>query len=98
MKVIRLIEFTGGPALIEADAPEPRPGRDELLIRISAAGVTTAELQWYPTLHNKQGQDRVGAIPCHEFSGVVEDGGQDVGSLEIGQEVFGMNDWYAGGA
>jgi NADPH:quinone reductase-like Zn-dependent oxidoreductase len=49
-------------------------------------------------LHDKQGQDRVGAIPCHEFSGVVEDGGQDVGSLEIGQEVFGMNDWYAGGA
>jgi NADPH:quinone reductase-like Zn-dependent oxidoreductase len=75
--------------LAEAEIPRPQAGPGELLIRVCAAGVTTTELQWYPTLHSKSGEKRMGAIPCHEFSGVVADGGQ---------EVFGMNDWFADGA
>jgi NADPH:quinone reductase-like Zn-dependent oxidoreductase len=34
----------------------------------------------------------------HEFSGVVAAIGDGVGCLEIGREVFGMNDWFADGA
>jgi D-arabinose 1-dehydrogenase-like Zn-dependent alcohol dehydrogenase len=33
---------------------------------------------------------RAGAIPGHEFSGMVAAIGEDVGSLELGREVFGM--------
>jgi len=40
----------------------------------------------------------MGAVPCHEFSGVVAAMGEDAGSFQIGQDVFGMNDWYADGA
>ncbi len=98
MRVIRLAESAQGATLVEADAPQPRPGPDELLIRVCAAGVTPTELLWYPTSHTKTGEKRVGAIPGHEFSGVIEDVGEDVGSLEIGQEVFGLNDWFADGA
>jgi len=79
-------------------APQPQPDRDELLIRVCAAGVTPTELLWYPTLHTKFGKTRSGAIPGHEFSGVVAATGEDVGSLELGQEVFGMNDWFSDGA
>jgi NADPH:quinone reductase-like Zn-dependent oxidoreductase len=79
--------------LAEADVPRPQPGPTELLIRVCAAGVTKTELQWYPTLHTKTGEKRVGAIPCHEFSGVV-----DAGDAATGREVFGMNDWFADGA
>jgi len=79
-------------------APQPRPGRNELLIRVCAAGFTATELSWYPTSHRKTGEVRVDAVPAHEFSGVVADAGEEVGSLEIGREVFGMNDWYADGA
>ncbi len=56
------------------------------------------ELGWYPTSHSKTGAQRDGAVPAHEFSGVVASVGQGVGSLEIGREVFGMNDWYCDGA
>jgi NADPH:quinone reductase-like Zn-dependent oxidoreductase len=98
MKIVRLAGSTQPPTLIEEDAPEPRPGQGELLIRVCAAGVILTELSWYPTSHCKTGEARIGAVPSHEFSGVVEDVGEDVGRLEIGHEVFGMNDWYSEGA
>jgi NADPH:quinone reductase-like Zn-dependent oxidoreductase len=98
MRTMRLTDFPQGPALVEADEPQPRCGPGELLIRVRAAGVTPTELLWYPTLHTKTGDRRAGAVPGHEFSGVIEDVGADVGSREIGQEVFGMNDWFADGA
>lgn len=63
-----------------------------------AAGVTSAELGWYPTSHLKSGEARTAAVPCHEFSGIVETVGDGVGQLEVGQEVYGMNDWYQDGA
>src|SRR5689334_12029710 len=73
-------------------AAVPRPGNGELLIRVYAAGVIPTELSWYPTAHRKSGETRQGAVLGHEFSGIVTAVGEDVGSLEIGVEVFGMND------
>jgi NADPH:quinone reductase-like Zn-dependent oxidoreductase len=89
MRAMRLTETPEGQMLAEADVPCPQPDPGELLICVCAAGVTKTELEWYPTSHTKTGEKRAGAIPCHEFSGVVADGGQ---------EVFGMNDWFADGA
>ncbi len=43
----------------------------ELLIRISAVGITRTELQGYPNTHTRSGEVRRHAIPMHEFSGVV---------------------------
>ena len=91
---MRLVDST----LVESDVPRPQPGRGELLIRVYAAGVTTSELLWLPTLHSKTGEKRVGAVPGHEFSGVIAGTGEGVNALAIGQEVFGMNDWFADGA
>jgi NADPH:quinone reductase-like Zn-dependent oxidoreductase len=54
-------------------------------------------MQWYPTTHTKTGEDRHRAIPGHEFSGVVAAVGADTDGV-VGQEVFGMNDWFAEGA
>ncbi len=98
MKAMRFVQTAEGPGLVEGDAVQPAPGTGEVLVRVRAAGVTTTELLWSPTSHNKDGSARVGAIPGHEFSGVVAGVGDDVGSVEIGQQVFGMNDWYADGA
>lgn len=98
MRIMHLTDSALGLSLVEATAPRPKPGPDELLIRVHAAGVTTAELQWYPTLHDRSGGKRHGAVPSHEFSGVVVGVGRDVSALEIGQEVFGMNDWFDDGA
>jgi len=98
MKIICLADSVQPAALIQADAPQPGPGRGELLIRVCAAGFTSTELSWYPTSHRKTGEARKGAVPAHEFSGVVVAVGEDVGALEMGREVFGMNDWYSNGA
>jgi NADPH:quinone reductase-like Zn-dependent oxidoreductase len=94
---VRAISYTKS-ALLESRAPEPQPGTGELLIRVRAAGITPTELLWYPTTHTKGGAARDAAVPCHEFSGVVAAVGDTVGTLEIGHEVFGMNDWFAEGA
>ncbi len=86
------------PALVPDSAATPEPGAGELLVRVCAAGVTPTELGWYPTLHTKSGEQRTGAIPGHEFSGVIATVGHGVGCLEVGREVFGMNDWFTDGA
>jgi NADPH:quinone reductase-like Zn-dependent oxidoreductase len=98
MKVFRLSEVSGKQVLIDATMPRPQAGRGELLIRVFAAGVTPTELLWYPTTHTKAGETRSGAIPGHEFSGVVEETAGDAAVGAVGDFVFGMNDWFADGA
>lgn len=84
--------------LKEENSPAPIPAKGEVLVRVHAAGIIPTEAQWYPTHHTRTGEKRTGAVPAHEFSGVIAATGEDVGTLEIGREVFGMNDWYSDGA
>jgi NADPH:quinone reductase-like Zn-dependent oxidoreductase len=98
MKTIRLYDSEKPPVLVVENAPQPQPRRGELLIRVYAAGVTPTELLWYPTTHNKDGEKRSRAVPGHEFSGVIAAVGEDTAGFEIGQEVYGMNDWFSDGA
>jgi len=95
---MRFNDSFDAPALVADMVPTPHPGRGEMLIRVCAAGVTRTELLWYPTTHTRGGGKRTGAIPGHEFSGVVEGVGEDLDQNHIGREVFGMNDWFADGA
>jgi len=68
------------------------------MVRVYTAGVTSKELLWYPTTHDKSGRKRNRAVPGHEFSGVIAAVGEETVGFEIGQEVYGMNDWFADGA
>jgi NADPH:quinone reductase-like Zn-dependent oxidoreductase len=99
MKVWRDNGSPEAPGLLQAEVETPKPGPGELLIRVHAAGVTPTELFWFPTTHRKSGEPRSHAVPGHEFSGVVAGIGAGVAApFEVGQEVFGMNDWFADGA
>jgi NADPH:quinone reductase-like Zn-dependent oxidoreductase len=98
MRAVQLTALKTGPVLLETDAPEPMPGVNQVLVQVYAAGVTPTELLWYTTSHNKGGSERTGAIPGHEFSGVITALGPAVNGYSIGDEVFGMNDWFADGA
>ena len=89
---------TDAAEVVEEEIPEPRPGPDEVLVRVSAAGVTTTELRWYPTTHRKDGDKRSRAVLGHEFSGVIAAVGERVEGFTGGQEVYGINDWFADGA
>jgi NADPH:quinone reductase-like Zn-dependent oxidoreductase len=98
MKAVCLAGATENPALMEREIPQPTPREGEVLVRIRATGITPTELGWYPTSHTKDGGPRAWAVPSHEFSGEIAEIGNGVEGLSIGQEVYGMNDWFADGA
>jgi len=98
MNVMRFNDSPDAPGLLADNAPVPQPGPGQLCIRVHAAGVTPTEILWYPTSHYTDGSKRTGAIPGHEFSGVVIAVGAGVNPDQLGREVFGMNDWFADGA
>src|SRR5262249_6362987 len=98
MKAMRLADSGETTALVEENLPQPQPGRGELLIQVHAAGVTAKELLCDPTTHKKSGESRSCAIPGHEFSGVIAAVGKDTAGFDVGQEVYGMNDWFSDGA
>jgi NADPH:quinone reductase-like Zn-dependent oxidoreductase len=68
------------------------------VVRVRAAAVTPAELFWYPTSHTRDGRPRNAAVLGHQFSGEITESGEGVTDCAIGQDVFGMNDWFAEGA
>jgi NADPH:quinone reductase-like Zn-dependent oxidoreductase len=85
------------PGLVPAEVETPQPGPGLILIQVHAFGVTHTELLWQPTTHTTSGEARCHAIPGHEFSGTVSTVGPGANGV-VGEEVFGMNDWYAQGA
>lgn len=98
MKAMQIQNDSQGPTLHRAEITQPTASHSEVLIQVRAAGVTPTELGWYPTTHAKSGALRLNAVPGHEFSGIIAAVGRDVESLTVGQEVYGMNDWFADGA
>jgi NADPH:quinone reductase-like Zn-dependent oxidoreductase len=99
MKAIRLHARGGPESLRFEDAPTPRPGPGEVLIRVRAAAVTPTELLWVPTWTTRDGGPRpLPVIPGHEFSGEVAALGEGVTAIGVGETVYGMNDWLADGA
>lgn len=98
MKTMRLSDDGQSPVLIAGEAPIPKPGPGELLVRVYAAGVTPTEVLWYPTRNQKDGTPRHGAVPGHEFSGVIAAIGEGVSGFSAGEEVYGLSDWFSDGA
>ena len=98
MKVMAVNNAKQGPILIASALPQPQPGEGELLIRVRATGVTPTELLWYPTSHTKQGGARTRAVPGHEFSGIIAAVGKGADGFNVGDEIYGMSDWFADGA
>ncbi len=99
MKAIYLSQKAGSESLIFGDLPRPVPRQGEALVKVHATAVTPTELQWYPTFKTSTGVPRSFPIVLsHEFSGVVEALGPGVGDFQVGDAVFGLNDWFAAGA
>lgn len=98
MKAFRLYGSSEHPSLQSVEVPVPKPAANEVLIQVHATAVTPDEFAWYPTWHTADGAPRSGAVPSHEFSGLVEDIGADVSGLQKGDPVYGLNSWFCEGA
>jgi NADPH:quinone reductase-like Zn-dependent oxidoreductase len=80
----------GGPEqLVYEVAPVPTPAAGEVLVAVTSAAITFAELSW-PDTWEVDGHDRTPIIPSHEFSGFVVELGPGVDDLEVGDPVFGL--------
>ena len=98
MRALRL-HMRGAPdQLVCEPAPTPEPGTGDALVEVHAASYTPGELQWPSTWIDRSGHDRAPIIPCHELSGVVSSLGFGATGVSIGDEVYGLSDWYRDGA
>jgi len=98
VKAARLHAHTP-PTFVYEDAPDPRPGDGEVLVRVHAAAVTPTELVWSPTTRNRDGTPRpLPLVMGHEFSGTIAGLGPGATGLAMGDAVYGMNDWFRDGA
>ncbi len=98
MWALRLHERGGPEQLAYEQAPGPYVGIGDALVRVHAASFTPTELDWPSTWTDRQGRDRTPVVPAHEVSGVVAALGYGTSGLSVGDEVFGLTDWYRDGA
>lgn len=98
MKALRLVSSAARPMLVQVEMPRPEPEPGEIVVCVRAVAVTPTELLWHPTSHTKDGGVRSGAVLGHEFSGTIAACGERVKDFSAGEDVYGMNDWFAEGA
>src|SRR2546427_3660606 len=98
MKAIRLHGRGGPDHLVYEDAPQPRPGAEEVLVRVYATGIIANELKWDETYQTKAGSPRALPIPGRDLSGVVEAVGHGVTEPAKGDEGYAMLDYCCDGA
>jgi NADPH:quinone reductase-like Zn-dependent oxidoreductase len=99
MKAICL-RVRGGPEVFAyEESPQPRPGEGEVLVRVHAAGVMHTELGWDQTWTTSTGEPRPWPVILgHEFSGEIAALGAGVKDVDVGDLVYGLNDWSSNGA
>jgi NADPH:quinone reductase-like Zn-dependent oxidoreductase len=97
MRAIQLHERGGPERFVLESAPDPEPTIGDAIIRVHAASFTPTELDWPSTWVDRVGRDRCPVIPGHEVSGVVEALGYGTMGLAVGDEVYGLTDWYRNG-
>lgn len=98
MKAIRIHGRGNLDQLIYEDAPRPQPGQGEVLVRIHATGVIAPELTWSETYQTRAGNPRSLPIPGHDLSGVVEEVGSGITTIDAGSEVYALTAFDRDGA
>jgi NADPH:quinone reductase-like Zn-dependent oxidoreductase len=80
------------------EVPMPSPGIGDVLLQVHAASFTPTELKWPSTWVDRAGKARPAPVPAHEVSGVVVALGYGTTGFAVGDEVYGLTDWYRDGA
>jgi NADPH:quinone reductase-like Zn-dependent oxidoreductase len=96
MKAIRIHEYGGPEQLRYEDAPEPRAGDGQVLVRVHAASVNPIDYKLASGAMKQFMPLNFPWIPGGDFSGVVEAVGSGVTTVKKGDAVYG--DTPGGGA
>jgi NADPH:quinone reductase-like Zn-dependent oxidoreductase len=87
MKAVRFSRF-GGPEVLElVDLPDPHPGPGQVRIAVRAAGVNPSDWKKRQGLMDEELPQTMG----HEAAGVVDELGEGVGDVAVGDRVFGFS-------
>ena len=89
MNAIQVSKF-GGPEVLEysTNVPRPKPGPDDVLVRIKAVGVNPVDVV---IRTGGFGPQQFPYIPGTDFAGIVEEVGSNVTSVKVGQRVYGSD-------
>jgi NADPH:quinone reductase-like Zn-dependent oxidoreductase len=87
MKAARFDRF-GGPEVLEiVDLPDPHPGPGEIRIAVRAAGVNPSDWKKRQGLMDPELPQTLG----HEAAGIVDELGEGVEDVAVGDRVFGLS-------
>ncbi|MEV6840525.1 NADP-dependent oxidoreductase [Streptomyces sp. NPDC051133] len=91
---MRAAQFSrfGGPEVLEiVDLPDPRPGAGEIRIKVRAAGINASDWKKRQGLMDQELPQTLG----YEAAGIVDEIGDDVSGVEVGDRVFGASPYGA---
>jgi threonine dehydrogenase-like Zn-dependent dehydrogenase len=88
---MRAVVFKGVGKVAVEDRPKPELIHpDDAILKVKVSALCGSDLHWY------RGHQTIptGFIPGHEFIGVVEQKGSQVGTVDIGDVVVVSNECY----
>lgn len=97
-KAVRIYEFSGLDALRYEDIPIPKPGPDEVLIKVAAASVNPVDWQLAYGINQEFLQRTLPTIPGFDVAGTVAEIGSNVTEFRPGDSVYGHTDFRRDGS
>lgn len=82
---MKALVYQGSKKLELLERPIPKPGKKEVLVRVKACGICGSDIHGYLGITGR----RLGGVAMgHEFSGIIEELGQDVERHSVGERVI----------
>ena len=98
MKAVRIHSYGGPEVLKYEDAPEPTPGKGEVLVKVYAAGVNPVDWKVREGYLKQAINYPLPLILGWDVAGIVESIGTGVTKFKKGDEIFGKPDLTRNGA
>jgi NADPH:quinone reductase-like Zn-dependent oxidoreductase len=98
MKAVVAHEYGAPDVLKFEEVARPEPNGDEALVRVIASSVNPADPLTLSGKYAKEFGTHLPLIPGYDIAGVVEQTGADVGTLKVGEAVYGYPTFGGGWA
>jgi NADPH:quinone reductase-like Zn-dependent oxidoreductase len=92
VKAVRFDEYGGVDVLTVADVPRPVPGRGQVLVEVKAAGINPGESKIRDGLLHSRWPASFPSGEGTDLAGIVDELGEGVTNVAIGDEVIGWVD------